>query len=258
MARGRVPLLVLLGTLLLQAAWIVAVPPYRGSDEFDHVYRAASVAHGYWRPDSQPAPNGRGGLIPVPRQIVTDGTEVCSSYEYTKPDNCNPVQKLDEDMVTVASAAQLYNPLYYAAVGWPSLFLDGATALYAMRVVSALLCALVITLAAWSVTAWCTSQWPTVGLVLALTPVTVYSSIVVAPNALGDRRRTLRLVGTDRPVTPDGQELGPPGRSVDGRSVTSGCDSSLGPTVAWVGSGDGCIGIRDLPCLHRAAHSPRG
>jgi len=32
----RVAVLVLLGSLALQAAWIASVPPFRGIDEFDH------------------------------------------------------------------------------------------------------------------------------------------------------------------------------------------------------------------------------
>lgn len=51
----RFAFLVFLGALLMQAAWIVAVPPFRGSDEFDHAYRAASVADGAWMPTT-PAP----------------------------------------------------------------------------------------------------------------------------------------------------------------------------------------------------------
>src|SRR4051812_17846045 len=45
----RVAALVLLATLLAQAAWILAVPPFRGMDEFDHAFRAAGVASGQWR-----------------------------------------------------------------------------------------------------------------------------------------------------------------------------------------------------------------
>ena len=40
------PLLLVVGALLTQAAWLLSVPAFRGVDEFDHVYRAAAVARG--------------------------------------------------------------------------------------------------------------------------------------------------------------------------------------------------------------------
>ena len=133
----RVAALFLLGTLLAQTAWILAVPPYRGSDEFDHVYRAGSVASGYWRPDWRHPADGRGDLIPTPRGLVEDGSAVCSSYDYVGPDNCRPVESLDGGLVTVASAAARYNPAFYWLIGKPAMVTDGVTALYVMRFMSA-------------------------------------------------------------------------------------------------------------------------
>jgi hypothetical protein len=59
-------LLVLVGVMLLQSAWILAVPPFRGSDEFDHAFRAAGVATGQWHLSEQ-ASNGRGAARPGSR-----------------------------------------------------------------------------------------------------------------------------------------------------------------------------------------------
>jgi hypothetical protein len=184
MSPRRVAVLFFVGTILLQAAWILAVPPYRGSDEFDHAYRAASVAHGYWHPEMIPAEDGRGALIPVPRTLVTDATPVCSHYEYTGRDNCNPVDELGDGLVTVASGAALYNPVFYAAIGWPTVFLDGAASLYAMRVAASLISACLIAIAAGSVAGWARTRWPLVGLCVSITPVAVYSSVVPAPNGV--------------------------------------------------------------------------
>jgi hypothetical protein len=176
--------LIAVGTLIIQLAWILTVPPYRGSDEFDHVYRAASVAQGYWRPEQVASPEGRGLLIPVPREIVTDGTEMCSSYEYTGPANCRPVETLDDGLVTVASAASLYHPAFYWLIGTPALPFTGVDALYAMRAVGALLCAFLVGLAAWASIVTSRTVWPLASLVLALTPVTLYSMAMPAPNGI--------------------------------------------------------------------------
>ena len=65
---GPVPLLVA-GVLLVQAAWILAVPPFGGSDEFDHYHRAAGVASGQFRL-TEPVQDGRGLLVRVPEDNV--------------------------------------------------------------------------------------------------------------------------------------------------------------------------------------------
>lgn len=172
-----------LGAFLLQSAWILAVPPYRGIDEFDHAYRANSVAEGYWRTWDKPE-NGRGDLIPVRRSIIQDGKEICRSYNYTGPDNCRAVDYLGHGMATVASAASRYHPAYYWVIGLPSLFVEGAGALYAMRWLSALICAGLIAASSALLAQRYPSPWPLAGFALSLTPVLVYSSSLPAPNAV--------------------------------------------------------------------------
>ena len=100
----RFAFLVFLGALLMQAAWIVAVPPFRGSDEFDHAYRAASVADGDWMPTT-PAPDGRGDLVAVSPALVAAAQPVCLTYEYVGPDNCYPVSEQSDGKVLIATAA---------------------------------------------------------------------------------------------------------------------------------------------------------
>ena len=52
------------GVLLLELAWILALPAFRGLDEFTHVFRADSVAHGQVL-NAHPGPDGHGSLVPV-------------------------------------------------------------------------------------------------------------------------------------------------------------------------------------------------
>ena len=81
----------LAAALLVQAAWILALPAFRGIDEFDHVYKAAAVAHGQLL-DEAPPETGRGGLIPVPEDVVAAASAMCDSYDYTGRGNCHPVE----------------------------------------------------------------------------------------------------------------------------------------------------------------------
>lgn len=174
----------LLGLLLTQAAWVLAVPAFRGIDEFDHVYRAASVARGEWLPSGQAAPHGRGELVSVPRDLVVAAGPECAALRYTGHDNCAPVDDATTGTVQVASAASRYQPAYYWVVGTAARWSHGTSAVEVMRAVSALLCALFVGLAAWTLRRWSTSDWPLLALVGSLTPVVTYSAVVVAPNAL--------------------------------------------------------------------------
>jgi len=170
--------------LLVQLAWACVVPAFRGVDEVDHVYRAASVARGNWLPDYQAPADGRGDLIPVPEDIVLAAEPVCEFLKYNGPDNCHAVQDLGRGQVTVASAAARYNPVFYWVIGTPARPFDGATAVYVMRAVAALLCAALIATGAALTRRWSSSVWPSVALVAAITPIVTYSNTLAAPNGL--------------------------------------------------------------------------
>jgi hypothetical protein len=176
--------LLFLGSFLAQVAWILAVPPFRGVDEFDHAYRAAAVADGHWMPTGETSPKARGEIVRVPAGIVRDAEPNCSALTYTGPGNCKPIERFADGTVTVASAAAKYNPIFYSVIGTAAKPFDGAHSLYVMRLVGALLCSLVFAATAWTITRWARTIWPIVSLCLITTPVVLYSSTVAAPNGL--------------------------------------------------------------------------
>ena len=139
------------GVTLVQLAWALAVPPFRGSDEHDHAYRASEVADGEWRPDYVPPEHGRGDLITVRRDIVAAAHPVCTWLKYTAHDDCNGVRRIDDRHVLVASAAARYNPAFYWVIGSVAKPWTGAAALYAMRAAAAAMCAAAI--------AGCAGSW---------------------------------------------------------------------------------------------------
>lgn len=175
---------VFLGTMLVQAAWVLAVPPFRGIDEFDHVYRAASVADGHWMPSGEVPDDGRGELVYVSPGIVRDAGPACSALQYTGPDNCNPAEVLDQGVVSVGSGAARYNPAFYFVVGSAAQPFDGAPAMYVMRAVNALLCSLLLASGVWATSRWARTRWPLVALLGVVTPVAVYSTSVPGPNGV--------------------------------------------------------------------------
>lgn len=183
-ALRHVALPLFVGMLLVQAAWILTLPPFRGTDEIDHSYRAAEVAGGEWVSHHGVAKNGRGLLVRVPRSLVVAARPICTSYRYLGHDNCYPVTGAGPGRVLVATAAGTYNPVYYWVVGTAAEPLAGATALYLERVVTAVICALLVAAAGWATATWSRTRWPVTTLVLTLTPVVLFSASVAAPNGV--------------------------------------------------------------------------
>ena len=180
----RVPILVFLGSLLFQVAWTIALPAFGGIDEFDHSYRAAAVARGQWVAPASDATRGTGAVMHVPRDIVEAASRQCKDLPYTRSVDCEAQSTLSSGLVTVASGAGRYNPVYYWFAGTPAQMATGADALYIMRLATGLICSALLGLAAWALQLWSRTIWPLVGLLVGMTPVAVYSTSIVAPNGV--------------------------------------------------------------------------
>lgn len=164
----------------MQASWVITIPPFRGSDEIDHVYRAAAVADGEFRVDEWAA-DGRGLYVTVPTSLVAAARFQCDRLDYTGPANCRPEAIDGSDKVRAASGAGNYHPAFYWLIGSVAQPFEGAAALYAMRIATAGLCLMFFGLAACAA-ARLPSRWPLAALTVALSPVLVYSTTIVAPN----------------------------------------------------------------------------
>lgn len=174
----------LLGLMLIQAAWVLVVPAFRGSDEIDHAYKAAAVALGDWSFHHRPSPGGWGEFVRAPTSMIEAATPICETYPYTSSDNCRPSGDSSSGTSEVASSAARYNPVYYAFVGRVGERFEGTAAVYGMRSASAFACAVLF---AWSMVVarrYGSTIWPQVAIVLAASPVVTYSTAVVAPNGL--------------------------------------------------------------------------
>jgi hypothetical protein len=174
--------LVALGMLLLQLAWVFAVPPFRGSDEFDHAYKAAAVARGQWVPSPSSATRGTGALLDVPSDIVAAARPECEDLPYTEPADCVGVRH--GDTTRVASGAGRYAPLYYAVVGTVGLPFSGTGALYAMRLATVFLSWILFVGALLATRTWARTNLPLVAIAIGCVPVLVYSTSIVAPNGV--------------------------------------------------------------------------
>ena len=168
----------------MQLAWIVALPPFRGSDESDQAFRMASVARGEWHADYKTRVQARGNIVTVPKELIRAATPECSWYKYQSWDNCHVVRRVGGHYGTVASSAARYNPVFYWVVGIPARLLGGASSLLAMRLSASVLCSLMLAGIGLTVAQWARSAWPWIGCAVAMTPVVVYSTVLPAPNAV--------------------------------------------------------------------------
>jgi hypothetical protein len=173
----------LLGLCGLFAIWVLVMPPFAGSDEHDHAYRAAAAARGEWAIDPVNATRGTGAWLRVPSDIVKAAQPECQNLIYTKDRDCVGTPA-GEGTTRVASGAGRYHPLFYAVIGTVAKPFDGATALYAMRVATALLAAAFVWMAAIAASTWARTRWPYLGIAVACTPVVIYSSVVASPNGV--------------------------------------------------------------------------
>lgn len=172
----------LAGLCGLFAIWVLVMPPYAGSDEHDHAYRAAAAARGQWAIDPVNATRGTGAFLTVPTHIVDAARAECQDLPYTRDRDCVGTPAGEETVI--ASGAGRYHPLFYAVVGTIASPYDGAAALYAMRIAVALLAAAFVWAAACAASTWARTRWPYLGIAAACTPVAVYSSSVAAPNGV--------------------------------------------------------------------------
>jgi hypothetical protein len=162
-------------------AWSLATPLFAAPDENAHVIHAAAVVRG--QIIGAPIHGSSFTSVTVPA-LIADGDRYprCFGFKIGVPASCaRPLTTNTRPVVTTTPAGR-YPPLYYAIVGLPSLLTVSTTGIYLMRTVSALICALFIALAVVSVTTWSRRSFLLVGVLLALTPMTLYLGGVVNPN----------------------------------------------------------------------------
>ncbi|NHC14595.1 DUF2142 domain-containing protein [Motilibacter deserti] len=165
--------------MLALSAWTYASPAYSSPDEPAHVLNAAAVARGQVLTEQQETARGAMSVVEVPSGLATiEDYGVCEAQP-----NCAPGASLTgEGGSRRLTYVGRYFPPYYAVLGLPSLVVPTDAALYTMRLLNAALCALLLALA--FVHASRVSRWTVVGVLLGLTPTTLFTAATVNPNGL--------------------------------------------------------------------------
>ncbi|MCC3280948.1 MULTISPECIES: DUF2142 domain-containing protein [Arthrobacter] len=171
-------LLCALGTLWSLASPLMSVP-----DENSHTVKAAAVARGelLGTPGDE---QGDASAVTVPSFIASMEPLKCFAFDADTPASCADPVGNDTELVPATTTAGNYNPLYYFVTGFPSLFLSGAPAIYAMRIASAVFCAVFFAMTFAAASKFKRPLWPFIGAIVSITPMVLYLTGSINPNAL--------------------------------------------------------------------------
>ena len=194
------PLLAFLAFLALALSWSLGTPLLSAADEPEQSIKAAAVVRGEfsgidevwnfanWQ-STYTTPDYLEVAYRLPQNLVlalAKHNPACYAFRTDVTPNCTAhanKQRIAQAAVQGTALSHMnYSPLYYALVGWPSLLLRGDAALYGMRIVSALITALLLA-AAFSAAAR-RGRAAAVGVVAAVTPAAIYFGAVVNPSGL--------------------------------------------------------------------------
>jgi hypothetical protein len=190
----RVWLTGFLAFFTLSAAWALATPLTASPDEPSHMVRAAATARGEFHGtpvEKRIYDNGKWIMQPqtaykLPKQydymlIMHE----CYTTYLDRPASCAKPMSSGSEQGLAGSTAAANNPAYYVAVGWASLVSDGPAGLYAMRLVSAGLCAALLASAVVTAAQWSRRRsYPLMGLMIAATPMALFLNGSVNPNSI--------------------------------------------------------------------------
>ncbi|MHB1989125.1 MAG: DUF2142 domain-containing protein [Acidimicrobiales bacterium] len=188
LARGgsvRVFSLFLVLFFVALGTWSLATPLFGVPDEPVHEIKAVAVVRGELVGTPKGGPRSPNVLVTVPRLYAVAGTiPGCFAFKLTVPASCAKVPSGGAAPMNVVIYNGRYPPLYYALVGLPSLATVSVTGVYLMRLLSALLSATFLALAAMSIVRWSRSRVLLAGLALALTPTLLFLGGSINPSSL--------------------------------------------------------------------------
>lgn len=157
------------------AAWAFSDPLMAGPDEPAHTVKAAGVAQGDLAGTPDPEVGGV-RYVTVPAwadQVATLGR--CFAFKPAQAGDCAPA--LDDEsteLISSGTGAGTYNPVYYALVGWPSLFLRNEAGIIGMRLAASALTAAVLASGFAALAGRRRSTWSLLAGGLSMTPMVLF------------------------------------------------------------------------------------
>lgn len=180
--RWPVALLVLFGTFLMSAGWALSMPLAAGTDEPQHIVKAASVVRGQLlgEPTAEPAVT----LVEVPAALSVAGLWGCFAGHPKVGGDCVAEVTQAEGLGQATTSAGMYYPGYYIMVGWPSLLTNDPTlAVWGMRLLTGLVSALLLTGVFVVLSSFMSRSIALAIVGLVAVPQAFFLSAIVNPNA---------------------------------------------------------------------------
>ncbi|GAA1039574.1 hypothetical protein GCM10009557_58520 [Virgisporangium ochraceum] len=174
----RIFLLAFAGFLLLAGAWAGALPANGTYDESQHIVRAYAAVDGQWRPHG---PNRQSYKIPA--TLLPSDPECMRESDDPKPATCLVARPSSPAEVSVETYVARYNPVYYLAVGLPLKLSPDLTGIVMSRLLSALLCALMLGASVW-LAVLAGRRLLAAAVVLVATPMVVNLAGSLNPNGM--------------------------------------------------------------------------
>ncbi|MET3718302.1 MULTISPECIES: DUF2142 domain-containing protein [unclassified Arthrobacter] len=169
---------------LVISLWALATPLMAFPDEPAHTIKAAAVVRNQITVQEGMS-FGHGIHVKVPAYIANLDAQRCYKYRPDTSAGCAPVIPADDNYETIGvTTAGTYNPMYYWIVGLPSLWLTGAPALYAMRIVSSILTAAFLAAGFTALSRFLRPQIPILLASVSMTPMVLFLGSGINPNSL--------------------------------------------------------------------------
>ncbi|HEX2179639.1 MAG TPA: DUF2142 domain-containing protein [Actinomycetota bacterium] len=174
---------VFLAFFVLSACWALATPLFSAPDERSHAIKAAGTVRGQlWGEEVEGTSIT---MMRVPAWLdPAVGARNCRPYRPGADALCLPDELSRTEIRDVPARAGRYPPLYYLLAGAPTYLTDPATAIYLIRLLSAALAAIFLTVAFGYARRLREAPALPVGFVVAATPMVFYLAGSVNPNGL--------------------------------------------------------------------------
>lgn len=176
-----------LASFVLSGIWAFASPLMSVPDEPSHAIKAAAVVRGELggvRPDGE----GVGAQtleVQVPVWLAKTPSLVCYAFQPAVTADCAEGVDLDGGPDgPVSTTAGNYNPVFYAYAGLPSLWLSDEPALYAMRLVCALVSSVFLGGMFAALAGFSRRWWTMAAAAVSVTPMVLYLGGAINPNSL--------------------------------------------------------------------------
>jgi hypothetical protein len=169
---------------VLCSLWSAATPLMGFPDEPAHTIKAAAVVRGQVLVEEGTS-FGHGVHVKVPDYIANLHGQGCYKFNRGQAADCAPLVYADDTYMNIGvTSAASYNPMYYWLVGLPTLVMSGAPAIYAMRLISALLCAVFFAAGFTALTELRRPQYAVALAALATTPMVLFLGGGINPNSV--------------------------------------------------------------------------